>query len=154
MINKRGVAVWISWVLVVAFAALIGSLVFKWMIVYVKEQTVQIEERVYDESLCEDLSLVVKDLCQKDQKLKFKLLNNGFLTVDRLIFRMFDVENNPFVVEQAIELSPGRTENFEVIKQGHINNLEILPVTIENNREIVCQQSTASFNEIKVCAYE
>ena len=151
MINKRGVAVWISWVLVVAFAALIGSLVFKWMIVYVKEQTVQIEERVYDESLCEDLSLVVKDLCQKDQKLNFKLLNNGFLTVDRLIFRMFDVENNPFVVEQAIELSPGRTENVEVIKQGHINNLEIIPVTIENNREIVCQQSTASFNEIEVC---
>ena len=151
MKNKRGVAVWISWVLVVAFAALIGSLVFKWMIGYVKEQTVQIEERVYDDSLCEELSLVVKDLCQEDQKLNFELLNNGFLTIDRLIFKMFDVENNPFVVEQTIELSPGRTETIEVIKQGHTNNLEIVPVTIDNNREVVCQQSTASFSEVEVC---
>ena len=151
MRNKRGVAVWISWVLVVVFAALIGSLVFKWMIGYVKEQTVQIEERVYDDSLCEDLSLVIKDLCQEDQKLNFKLLNNGFLTINRLIFRIFDVGNNPFVIEQAIKLSPGRTENVEVIKQGHTNNLEIMPVIVENNKEIVCQQSTASFNEVGEC---
>ena len=151
MRNKKGVAVWISWVLVVAFAALIGSLVFKWMIVYVKEQTVQIEERVYDESLCERLSLVVKDLCQEDQKLNLKLLNNGFLTINRLIFRMFDVENNPFVIEQTIDLSPGRTESIEVIKQGHTNNLDIIPVTVDNNREVVCQQPTVSFNEVGVC---
>ena len=151
MKNKRGVAVWISWVLVVAFAALIGSLVFKWMIGYVKEQTVQIEERVYDDSLCEELSLAVKNLCQETQKLNFELLNNGFLTIDRLIFKMFDLDNNPFVIEQAIELSPGRTEAIEVIKQGHTNNLEIIPITVDNSREVVCQQSTATFTEVEVC---
>jgi len=151
MRSKRGVAVWVSWVLLVAFAALIGSLMFKWMIGYVKEQTIQIEERVYDDSMCEDLSLVIKNLCQEDQKLKLSILNNGFLTIESLIFRMFDLDSNPFVVEQTIELSPGKIESFEVIKQDHIIRLEMIPITVDTNREIICKQSTVTFNEVNMC---
>ena len=64
---------------------------------------------------------------------------------------MYDVENNPFVIEQAIKLSPGRTENIEVIKQGYTKKLEIIPITIDNHKEVISQQSTAIFNEVEVC---
>jgi hypothetical protein len=50
-----------------------------------------------------------------------------------------------------VSISPSETENLEVIKHGTLSQAEITPIVLKDGREIFCESSKITLNNIEFC---
>lgn len=143
-------APYVSWVLLLSFAAALSAFMFAWMTTQVEISTSTIEERT-DTATCDDISVSVDEACQNTQTLNINVTNVRLLTVNGLKFRFFDLYDNTELRSINITIRPGDTQTIEVIKQGTLKQAEIIPFTKQDDKIITCTVSMTTLENIQIC---
>lgn len=150
--NKKGISVWISWVLIIAFMAVIAAFMFGWTSSFTKSSTDRLKE-VYDSVDCQLVTISIDSICQNTQTLNMNITNRKNIDIDNLIFRIYDIYGNPETKEVDTFIRHGKTnvEKVEVIKQGITSVIEVVPVVIKSDTKIICDHKKITANNIKFC---
>lgn len=149
--NKKGIAVWISWVLLVAFSVLIGSLVLQFSKSHTTKTVDDLTEKGEILTLCQETGLAVNSYCQKTQTLNMNVTNNNNLKVSAVMVRGFDIYNNPQGGERNISIEPEKTKSIAVVKQGVLKRAEVMPMIIVGKKRVVCQSRKVALEPIDFC---
>ena len=149
-LGKKGVEAYVSWILLTAFAVAISVFMYSWINSQVETSVDNIEQRS-DLSMCDDIGLNIKNMCQNTQTLNTNITNVKLLAVSQLNFRFFDLYDNVDQRQVNITIRPGDTQFIEVIKQGTLKQVEIIPVIKQDNKIITCTKSMLSAENIKIC---
>jgi FlaG/FlaF family flagellin (archaellin) len=151
-IQKRGVSLWISWVLIIALMAILAVIVIGWMNDFTISSTDRIKQ-VYDTTECNYVSVSIDSVCQNTQTLNMNVTNLKNIDVDKIIFRIYDIYGNPDVkeVDTLIRHGSSNTEKLEIIKQGVTDRLEAVPVIIQEKRKVICEKRQVSVESISFC---
>ena len=65
--SKKGISVWVSWVLIMGFAIALGVFFFSWIKGFAAESSEDIVERSDKITLCDSASVRIDKLCQDTQ---------------------------------------------------------------------------------------
>jgi hypothetical protein len=152
-LSKKGVSIWISWVLIIAMMAILAAFVFLWMNQFTESSTTRMKE-VYDSVDCNYVAISVDEICQNTQTLNMNITNSKNIDIDKLIFRIYDIYGNPDGKEVKVFIRHGtaNTEKVEIIKQGVTDSLDIIPIVIKDNKKIICEDRKAEISNIKFCS--
>ena len=149
--GRKGVSVWISWVLLVALSVMIGTLVLQWS----KSHTVKTVEDITEKgeilTLCQETGIAVNSYCQNTQTLNINVTNNNNRKVDSLMVRAFDIYSNPDGGARNISLEPEKTKAVVVVKQGVLKRAEVMPVIMVGKKTVVCQSRKVTLETIEFC---
>lgn len=148
---KKGVSVWISWVLVMMLAVILGTFYFGWMRTYAIETVDDIEERSEYITLCEGTAVWVKNICQNTQTLNMNITNSKDLKIDEVMVRIINVFNDPQTSTRNITLRPGKTESIDVLKQEITKQVEVIPVIYKEKKRIICSSRKVTISDIAFC---
>ncbi len=149
--GKKGIAVWISWVLLVAFSVLIGSVVLNFTRSHTTATVDDLTEKGEVLMLCQETGLAVNSYCQKTQTLNMNVTNNNNRKIEALVVRGFDIYNNPQGGERNISLEPDKTKSISVVKQGVLKRAEVMPLIIVGKKRVVCQSRKITLEPVEFC---
>lgn len=149
--GKRGVSAWISWVLLIAFSVMVGTMVLQWTRGHTTETVDDLVAKGDILTRCQETGISVDSYCQKTQTLNINVTNNNNRKVDALIVRGFDIYNNPHGGEKNISLDPQKTKSVEVVKQGVLSRAEVMPVVFMGKKRVVCQSRKVALESIEFC---
>ena len=150
-IGKRGVAEWLSWVLLVALAVVIGTFVLQWTRGTTTETVEDLTEKGEILTFCQESGVAVLGYCQDTQTLNINVTNNNNRKVDAVIVRGFDIYNNPQGGQKNISLDPEKTKNVVVVKQGVLIRAEVMPIIVVGKKRVVCQSRKVAIEDITFC---
>ena len=148
--SKKGVSIYLGWVLLMAFMVSLSTLVYFWMSTHVEEQAEKIVERA-DENLCEFTSLSINGFCQDENFLYLNITNSNDKRIDSLKFQLFDLYDEPMENQINTSLKSSGSENLKVLKHGTLSQVEIIPLIEKEEREILCESSKLILNDIDFC---
>ncbi|MBN1502984.1 hypothetical protein JW930_05560 [Candidatus Woesearchaeota archaeon] len=148
--TKKAMSQYLSWILLILFAVGLSSFMLVWTRNYVKGQSDDLTSRA-DNAMCDDVSLNLDGYCQNSQTLNMNITNTNLLTIAYLRLRFIDLYDN--IADKKIEadISPGDTERITVLKQGTLRQVRVVPVMINDKKEIICNGKGVSLEEIKQC---
>ncbi len=149
--NKKGISVWIAWVLVMMLAVILGTFYFTWMKGYTTETVYDMQERSEYITICESTGLWVKNICQNTQTLNMNITNSKDLKIDEVMVRITDVYGDPKVSTRNITVWPGKTESMDMLKQEITKQIEVIPVIYKDKKRIVCSSRTTTISSIPFC---
>ena len=149
--RKEGVAEWLSWVLLVALAVVIGTFVLQWTKGHTTETVEDLTEKGEILTLCQETGVAVLGYCQDTQTLNINVTNNNNRKVDALIVRGFDIYNNPQGGQKNVSLDPEKTKNVVVVKQGVLIRAEVMPIIVVGKKRVVCQSRKVAIEDITFC---
>ncbi|MBN2454194.1 hypothetical protein JXB11_01475 [Candidatus Woesearchaeota archaeon] len=149
--NKKGLAVWVSWVLVVGMAVVLGTFFFNFIRGLAESSVEELIERNGQSEICDAIAIRVDNICQNTQTLNINVSNNGNLRVDELLFRMFDIYGQPQGVYKNLTLNTEKTLTLIVVKQGVIDQVEVIPVGKEEKKRYICQNKRITEEQITFC---
>ncbi len=147
--SKRGVAIWLSWVLLIAFMVLLSTFMYNWITGYTESSAERIKT-TYAEESCSRTAIEIAG-CQKAEILNITISNKGNLRVDQVIFRLYDLYDNIESKEKDILVKAGKTKELELLKQGVIQRLESIPVLIKDGKRTVCRDKMHTLENITSC---
>jgi hypothetical protein len=149
--GKRGVALWLSWVLMVAFLVALSVFMFRWTSNYTQYH-VNTLEQISDTSECDTVGISVDSVCQNTQVLNINLTNRNNLKIDQVVINIYDIYMETVQTKtKNITLSPGKSESIQMIKQGTTRQVEITPVFFTDTNVVHCNQKTALSDQISFC---
>ena len=148
--GKKGIAEYVSWVLLISFAAAMSIFMYGWISSQVETHSQNLQERS-DTSLCDDVGINIVSVCQNTQTLNMNISNVKMLGISRMDFRFYDLYDGKDQRSVNLTIRPGEKESLEVIKQGTLKQAEIIPVTIQDDTIITCTKSKIIIENIKVC---
>lgn len=151
IIGKRGISVWLSWVLLVALSVIIGSAVLQWSRSHATETVEDITAKGDVLVLCQETGIGVLSYCQNTQTLNINVTNNNNRKVDSLLVRGFDIYGNPDGGSRNISLEPEKTKAVVIVKQGVLKRAEVMPVIISGKKSVVCQSRKVALEDIGFC---
>ncbi len=146
---RKGIAIWMSWVLLVAFMVALSAFMYNWITGYTESSAERIETS-YNEESCSSVAISV-DGCQKAEILNITISNKGDLEIDKVIFRLYDLYNNIESKDKVIAIKAGETKQLELLKQGTIQRLESIPILIKGNKVTICRDRMHIFEDITSC---
>ena len=149
--GKKGVSVWISWVLLTAFVVFIGTFVLQWSKSHTTKTVEDLTEKGEILTLCQETSISVAGYCQKPQTLNINVTNNNNRKVDGLKVRAFDIYNAPQGGEKNVSIAPQKTLSIEVVKQGVLKHAEVMPIIVVGKKRAVCQSRKITVESIDFC---
>lgn len=149
--SRKGVSVWISWVLLTAFVVFIGAFVLQWSKSSTTKTVEDLTEKGEILTLCQETSISVAGYCQKPQTLNINVTSNNNRKVDGLKVRAFDIYDNPQGGEKNVSIVPQKTVSVEVVKQGVLKRAEIMPMIIVGKKRVVCQSRKVTVENIDFC---
>ena len=150
-LNKRGVSVWISYVLLTALVVSLGFLVLSFSRDSTQVTVDDIVERGEALRLCGVSGVDVRDLCQTTLVLGMNVTNTNDVRVVGLWARMFDIYGDPLVSSRNVTIEPQETLELNVLKQGVVGKVEIIPVVKGDGKLIKCQSRAVVFEPVSVC---
>ena len=148
---KKGISLWVSWVLVMMLAVILGTVYFGWMRDYAVETVDDVQERSDYITVCESSGIWVKNICQNTQTLNMNITNSNDLKIDEVIVRTINVYGDPTTDIRNVTLIPGETKNIEVLKQEITKQMEIIPIIHKDSRRIICSSRTVTMTGIGFC---
>lgn len=151
MKTKKGVSAWLSWVLLVAMAVIIGTFVLQWSRSNVTQTVDDLTEKGDILTFCQETGLSVSDYCQDTQTLNINVTNNNNRKVDALIVRGFDIYDMPQGGQKNISLDPEKTKNVQVVKQGVLKRAEVMPIILVGKKRAICQSRKVTVESIPFC---
>lgn len=150
--SKKAASVWISWVLVVSLVVILGTFFFQWSRGFTTDSVEDATNRGDNIVLCENVAFRIDNVCQNTQTLNINITNSDRLSIDGLIFRMFDIYDNPFsVIINTSSIDPEESQSIDVIKQGVVSSIDVIPLTKQKRKFIVCQASAVSTQDLPFC---
>lgn len=149
--GKRGVALWLSWVLMVAFLVAISVFMFKWTTNYSKYHADTLEE-ISDSVECDSVGLSIDAVCQTTQLLTINVTNRNSLQIDQVVLNIYDIYmENVQTKKKNVSISPGKSDTIQIIKQGTTRQIEVTPVFFSEKHIIHCNQKTALSDQVGFC---
>jgi len=148
--SKRGVSVYLGWVLLMAFAVMISTFMYGWMTTHVEEQTKQIDERA-DEHLCDSVTFSIIGQCQDNYEYLFNITNTNTMRIEGFKIRLFDIYDEPFQTSINTTLKPSQTLNYKTLKHGTLAQAELIPLVISKDRDVYCEASKVILQNIPQC---
>ena len=150
MRNKKADFIWISWVLLMAFAVAMSAAMYNWIFGYTKSSTEDIQNRALNSQDCSYIGISVDSYCQDTKNIYLDITNRNSLKIDRVLVRMFDVYNDPVSETKEVRfiLEPGKTSKLTVPKNGLVKTIELVPATIKDNTEIVCTNRVTKADDV------
>lgn len=156
--NKRGVSLWIEFVLLMGFAVALSIFLNDWMRDYTTNTAETIVERHYNTELCDGIAVSIDAACQANStpiNLYINVTNRGNLRITKQIVRIYDnitTLANWEVIENTQLIRPGRMKRISNISSlDYIGYIESVPVTEKGDLEIVCSEKKAFINSVKNC---
>lgn len=156
--NKKGVSLWIEFVLLMGFAVVLSVFLNDWMRSYTVETAQDVKERHYNTELCDEIAISIDDACQANTtpiNLYINITNRGNLRVTRQIIRVYDnitTLANWEVIENTAMIKPERMKRISNTSSlDSVDYIEAVPVTEKGDLEIVCSEKKAFINTVKGC---
>ena len=149
--NKRGVSVWVSYVMLTAMVVSIGFLVLNWSRSFTEDTVEDIVERGDALTTCQASGVDIRNLCQNTQTLNMDVTNTNDIKIIGLWVRMFDIYDRPQISSRNITISPQKTKNVKIIKQGILKDIDVLPIVEKNNKRILCESKKLDFDNVAIC---
>ena len=149
--NKHGISEWISWVMLVALAVIIGTFVLQWSKSHTTKTVEDITEKGEILTFCQETGIAVNSYCQNTQTLNINVTNNNNRKVDSLIVRAFDIYNNPDGGARNISLEPEKSKTVIIVKQGVLKRAEVMPVIMVGKKRVICQSRKITLEKIDFC---
>ena len=149
--SKKAAAIWMSWVLLMAFVVGLSVFMFGWA----DDQTESFSKslrRMYDTAECDSVGLRIDEICQNPQYLNMKVANRNTISINQLVVNIFDVYiETPLSRVINVTIAPDNVENIRVLKQSTTQQIEIIPVVITESDMIFCYKKTLSRTGIDAC---
>jgi hypothetical protein len=149
--SKKGISVWISWVILVAFTVMVGSFVLQWSRNNASVTVEDIKEKGEILTMCQETGVSVSGYCQKAQTLNINVTNNNNRKVDALIVRASDIYNMPQSAQKNVSLSPEESKGVSIVKQGMLKEAELMPIIIIGKKRVICQSRKVLLQNIGFC---
>ena len=142
--GKKGISVYVSWVLVMAFVVGLSAFMFTFMRGYAETSAEQIKERALISLECDAVALTIDSACQNTQNLYIHITNRGDISIDGMLFRMYDLYYDGQIDEKNLTLDIGKynAKEVQLIKRGDvkkIRKIEIVPIVVSDGIEIKCE---------------
>ena len=149
--NRKGVEVWLSWVLLVAFSVFIGTLVLQWSRSHTTQTVEDLTQKGEILTICQETGVAVNSYCQKTQTLNINVTNNNNRKVDALLVRGFDIYGNPQNGERNISLQPDNSKSIQIVKQGVLKKAEVMPIIMVGKKRVVCISRKVTLEPVDFC---
>ncbi|MBI2145416.1 hypothetical protein HYU18_03790 [Candidatus Woesearchaeota archaeon] len=149
--SKKGVSVWISWVLLTAFVVMLGVIVLQWTKSHTTETVEDIVEKGDILTFCQETGIAVTDYCQDTQTLNMNITNNNNRKVEALLVRGFDIYNQPQGGQKNLTIVPEKAVQVELVKQGVLKRAEVMPMITVGKKRVVCQSRKITLESIEFC---
>lgn len=149
---KKGIDLWISWVLLVSTAIIASVFMFTWMTDYAKETNDELQRSFENAQECDSVALEIR-ACQETVRniVNVNTTNRGLLRVDKIIFRLFDAHDNAVTRQMNITIRPNTLRSFPIIRQDAVVSIEAVPVLRRDEFEIICTERSATLNSVGIC---
>lgn len=151
MYNKRGVSVWISWVLLMTFVVFLSALMANWMRSYAESEVDDVKSRIYDSQVCNGVSFYVKTVFQNSENLNIELVNNNLNKIDALMIRLYnDTSSMTEPIRVDMYLKPDVSSSLLISKvdygmAGDIGAVELIPLVMLDEVEIICRNRLVEY---------
>ncbi len=150
-LGKRGVSVWVSYVLLTALVVSLGVVVLNWSRSTTQETVDDLVERGDALTTCASAGIDVLNLCQNTQSLNMNVTNSNEVKLEGLWASMFDIYNMPQTSSVNITIQPQKTREVDLLKQGIVKRVEFSPVVSKGGKKIKCLSRKVSFDSVPVC---
>ena len=138
--KKRGISLYVSWILLMMFIISLSAVMYNWYHQRAERSTEILKEQS-TEDVCDKVGILIKDLCQNTQTLNTNISNTKDIKINQLIFGLIDIYKDPETKKINITIYPGETEHIEIIKQGTLYQVDITPVVVTDGITNVCVNS-------------
>ena len=147
---RKGISIYVSWILVMAFVVGLSTFMFMFMRGYAETSAQQIKERGLSAIECDSLFITIDSACQNTQNLYINIINRGDITVDGMIFRMYDLYYEPQIDRKNLTLEVGKynAKEVQLIKRGDvkkIRKIEVVPIVVSNGIRITCENKMSYY---------
>ena len=155
--EKMAASLWLSWVLLFAFVIGISALSYRFIVPLVSDTTTDVKKVVFNTDECRQVGISIEEVCQDStaQHLNMTIRNRNYISVDKLRFQWFDTDNIPINSNaQNVTHAPNRNKIYSVSTGtgDTIGVVQVTPVIIKENLEIVCSEKEASTTTIPSCS--
>ena len=99
---------------------------------------------------CNDMSISITDICQNSQTLNINISNTNVKRVDAIIVRLTDIYDNIEVKETNVTIIAFDDIQIDLIKQGTLRQVEIIPA-YDDEKRYICQNNIMKKVGIKQC---
>ncbi len=148
--GKKAIEAYIGWIFLIGFSIVVSTFMYSWINSQVQNSVQGIEQRA-DTSECDSVGLTLNAICQDTQTLNMNITNIKLLTISGMNFRFFDLYDNQDSRSINITISPVDTKKINIIKQGTLKQVEIIPIIKQNNKIITCRKSMITSENINIC---
>lgn len=149
--SKRGIALWLSWTLIVGFAVLLGALFYNWATGFTETTLTDISGREDIITLCSQVGFALTKVCQETQTLNINVTNSGTIRIDELLFSMFDIYGIPQSWQINVTIDPADEVEVIAVKQGILSQAEIIPVLHKDEIRIICSSRSVIRDSPSFC---
>jgi hypothetical protein len=149
--NKTGVSIWISWVMLVAFMVTLSTAMYYFFADYTKKSIDNIKSTVVDSKLCDNVGISATVCLKSTSELTINIKNVNYMTIDRLALDMFDVFDRPQQKSKEFNLVSGTQRQFDILKDGIIKEVHIVPVVYKDGKTIFCSNKDITVQNIESC---
>ena len=148
--GKRGVSIYISWILVMVFVVILSTLMFNFMRGYAERSSQEIKERALTTLECDVVAVTIDYACQNTQNLYINVTNRGDINIKGLLFRSYDLYYEPQTDEKNVSLMIGKynSKELNLVKRGDvkkIRKIEVVPILISDGIRIICENKMAYY---------
>ena len=150
--NKRGLELWVSWVLLVAAAVIASVFMFGWMLDYATLTKEEVLKTYENSQECDSVSLEIR-ACQETSRniIDVNATNRGMLKVDKLIFRLYDAHDDVATRQINVTIRPNTKSSFPVVRQNAVIAIEAVPVMYGDDAEIICSKRAVTLEPVGFC---
>ena len=140
MINKKGVSIAISWVLLVGFAVTLALIVTVWMKSFADDATKGATEDVEIDIKCSEVSLNAIKTTPCQLNLTMDITNTGYFTIEKVKVRGTDTSTKEFEFQGAEpSLKPTQTKTlYTNTDYPSSTEITIIPIIKVDQRFVGC----------------
>lgn len=151
MMDKKGQAVWISWVILIGMVVIIGAFVGRFYINTAKESSEKIKGFLQDTEVCSSVGLSVNSVCQLPEALNIEVANIRSINVDKVVFRIYDAGYDSESITVSALIEPGKSEEIFIGKSRMAARVDVIPLVIDDDSIVICSSRLIELDSIPDC---
>ena len=134
--DKRSIALWISFILLVLFAIILSVFTMAWVKNRAKESGEELEKVLYHDELCDKINIWV-NASYTTSTINLSIENIGTWRIDRVLIEFFNDSLPTNDQEYDCKLRPGYSKVLKLSKQGNL--IYITPIVRKDSLKIICE---------------
>ena len=134
--DKRSIALWISFILLVLFAIILSVFTMAWVKNRAKESGEELEKVLYHDELCDKINIWV-NASYTTSTINLSIENIGTWRIDRVLIEFFNDSLPTNDQEYDCKLRSGYSKVLKLSKQGNL--IYITPIVRKDSLKIICE---------------